>query len=227
MVKMRQEEMSIGGVIGTVAGLAGAVVAVVARFPHSVPAWWRSSRAWWLSRALSSTTWSRSQQKLMAGEKPNTDAIQKAYDKADKEAAAVVKAPRPSSTSSRSWIQLGKVTPPDNSEHLALVRQGVAQTYELLLARHRVTSAQQRLDATEARSRGAADTVARNRRPQARSHKTEERSGRRSARDRDRGVQGRCAAHAGFLRPGSVDKKSTPPDHEDKVRFRDWSPQPT
>lgn|GEM_PF-1455710 len=161
MVKMRQEEMSIGGVIGTVAGLAGAVVAVVA----AVPTLGTSLVALVPSMvALSSTVVDNMEpiaQKLMAGEKPNTDAIQKAYDKADREAAAVVKGAKAIVDFVKVMDQLGKVTPPDNSEHLTLVRQGVAQTYELLLARHRVTSAQQRLDATEARVTRAADTVAR------------------------------------------------------------------
>jgi hypothetical protein len=161
IVKMRQEKMSIGDVIGTVAGLAGAVVAVVA----AIPTLGTSLVALVPSMvALSSTVVDNMEpiaQKLMAGEQPNTEAIKKAYDKVDKEAAAVVKGAKAIVDFVKVVDQLGKVTPPDNSEHLALVRQGVAQTYELLLARHRVTSAQQRLGATEARVTRAADAVAR------------------------------------------------------------------
>jgi hypothetical protein len=161
MAKMHEEEMDIGGVIGTVASLAGAVVAVVA----AVPTLGTSLVALVPSMvALSSAVVDNMEpiaQKLMAGEKPNTDAIQKAYDKADKEAAAVVKGAKAIVDFVKVVDQLGKITPPDNSNHLALVRQGVAQTYELLLARHRFTSAQQRLDATEARVTRAADAVTR------------------------------------------------------------------
>jgi hypothetical protein len=160
LVKMREEEVDIGGVIGTVAGLAGAVVAVVA----AVPSLGASLVALVPSMvALSSTVIDNMEpiaQKLMAGEQPNTDAIKKAYDKADKQAAAVVKGAKAIVDFVNVVEKLGKVTPPDNSNHLALVRQGVQQTYELLLARHRITAAQQRLDATEARVTRAADAVA-------------------------------------------------------------------
>ncbi len=161
MVKMREEEVNIGGLIGTVAGLAGAVVAVVA----AVPSLGASLVALVPSMvALSSTVIDNMEpiaQKLMAGEQPNTDAIKKAYDKADKQAAAVVKGAKAIVDFVNVVEKLSKVTPPDDSEHLALVRQGVQQTYELLLARHRITAAQQRLDTTEARVTRAADTVAR------------------------------------------------------------------
>jgi hypothetical protein len=164
IVKMGEEEeekLSIGGVIGTVAGLAGAVVAVIA----AVPSLGTSLVALVPSMvALSSTVVDNMEpiaQKLMAGEQPNTEAIKKAYDKVDKQAATVVKGAKAIVDFVKVVDQLSKVkvTSPNNSERLALVRQGVAQTYELLLARHRVTSAEQRFHATEARVKRAADNV--------------------------------------------------------------------
>ena len=155
-------DVDVAGLIGQVAALAGAVVAVVAAVPSLGTSLVALAPA---MVALSSTVVDNLEpmaKQLLAGDKVQTDAIKKAYDKADKEAAAVVKGAKAIVNFVEVVQKLGAAhTTPDNSQHLALVRQGVQQTYELLLARHHVIAAQQRLDSTEARVTRAAETVAR------------------------------------------------------------------
>ena len=161
LAQMHDEDVDIGGLIGKIAGVAGAVVAVVA----AVPSLGASLVALVPSMvALSSAVVDNLEpiaQKVMAGKEPDTTAIKKAYEKVDTQAAAVVKGAKAIVDFVNVVEKLGAAhAAPDNTQHLALVRQGVQQTYELLLARQRVTASQQRLGATEARVTRAADAVA-------------------------------------------------------------------
>ncbi|MFN8193761.1 MAG: hypothetical protein U0R80_05680 [Nocardioidaceae bacterium] len=156
---MRHEEVSIGGVLGSIASIAGAVVAVVAAVPTGgvslvalVPS----------MVALSSTVVANAEpiaQALFAGEKPKTDAIKAAYGPVKTQVADVVKAAQAIVSFVDVIEKLTAQTTAANSTHMDLVRRGVELTHELLLARHRVTLAQQRLDASDARIARAAAAV--------------------------------------------------------------------
>lgn len=158
--EMREEPLTIGDIVGTVAGVAAAVVAVVAAIPSAgaslvalVPA----------MVALSSVVIDNAEpiaKAVLAGDTANTDAIKKAYDKVDKDTAAVVKSAKAVVDFVHVVQKLTAATTPDNSKHMALVRQGVELTHELLLSRHRATLAQQRLDAAHSRVARAGDAVA-------------------------------------------------------------------
>jgi hypothetical protein len=154
-----EEPVSFGDIVGTVAGLAGALVAVVA----AVPSFGTGLVALVPSMvALSSAVIDNAEpiaQAVLAGDKANTDAIKKAYDKADKQAADVVKGAKAIVDFVKVVQKLNASATPDNSKHLALVRHGMELTHELLLSRHRNTLARQRLEAAEARVTRAADAV--------------------------------------------------------------------
>ena len=157
--EMREKPLSIGGILGTVASIASAVVAVVAAVPSGgaslvalVPA----------MVALSSEVFDNAEpiaQAVLSGDPANTASIKKAYDKVGSEAAAVVKGAKAIVSFVAVVQKLTASTTPDNSKHMALVRHGVELTHELLLARHRDTLAQQRMDAAQARIERAAEAV--------------------------------------------------------------------
>lgn len=157
--EMREEPLSIGDIVGTVAGVAAAVVAVVAAVPSAGASLVALAPT---MVALSSAVIDNAEpiaRAVLAGDQANTDAVKKAYDKVDKKAAAVVKGAKAIVDFVEVAQKLTKSTTPDNSKHLALVRRGVELTHELLLARHRITLAQQRRDAAHARVARAADAV--------------------------------------------------------------------
>jgi hypothetical protein len=160
LAAMRQEETSIFGVIGTIAGIAGAVVAVAAAVPSAgaslvtlVPS----------MVALTGAVIDDLEpigKAMLAGDLVNTEKVKSEYDKVDKQAAAVVKGAKAIADFVKIVQALDKVTPPDNSNHLALVRQGVQQTYDLLVARNNSTLAEQRRDVAGARVARTADAIA-------------------------------------------------------------------
>jgi hypothetical protein len=159
LAEMQEEEVSFGDIVGTVAGIAGAVVAVVAAIPSAgaslvalVPS----------MVALSSAVIDNAEpvaKALMAGDEVETEKVKKAYDKAEKKAADVVKGAKAVVDFVKVVQKLNAATTPDNSKHLALVRHGVELTHELLLARHRVTLAEQRVEVAGARVGRATDAV--------------------------------------------------------------------
>jgi hypothetical protein len=157
--EMREEPLSIGDIVGTVAGVAASVVAVVAAVPSAGASLVALAPT---MVALSSAVIDNAEpiaRAVLAGDQANTDAVKKAYDKVDKKAADVVKGAKAIVDFVEVVQKLTKSTTPDNSKHLALVRHGVELTHELLLARHRITLAQQRRDAAHARVARAADAV--------------------------------------------------------------------
>ena len=159
LAEMQEEEVSFGDIVGTVAGIAGAVVAVVAAIPSGgaslvalVPS----------MVALSSAAIDNAEpvaKALMSGDEVETEKVKKAYDKAEKKAADVVKGAKAVVDFVKVVQKLNAATTPDNSKHLALVRHGVELTHELLLARHRVTLAEQRVEVAGARVGRATDAV--------------------------------------------------------------------
>lgn len=168
LAAMREEPLTIGDIVGTVAGIASAVVAVVAAVPSAGASLVALAPT---MVALSSAVLDNAEpiaQAVLAGDKANTDAIKAAHDKVDKKAADVVKGAKAIVDFVHVVQKLNASTTPDNSKHLALVRHGVELTHELLLSRHRVTAsprhritlAQQRLEASTARVARAADAVA-------------------------------------------------------------------
>jgi hypothetical protein len=159
LAEMREEPLTIGDIVGTVASVAAAVVGVVAAVPSAGASLVALAPA---MVALSGAVIDNAEpiaQAVLAGEKANTDAVKKAYDKVDSKAADVVKGAKAIVSFVQVVQKLTAATTPDNSKHLALVRHGVELTHELLLARHRVTLAQQRLDAAHSRVARAADAV--------------------------------------------------------------------
>ena len=156
---MREEPLDILGVAGTVFGVAAAVVAVIA----AVPSLGASLVALAPTMvALSAAVIDNAEpiaKSLLAGDKANTDAIKKAYDKVDKKAADVVKGAKAIADFVAVVQKLTAATTRDNTLHMTLVRHGVELTHELLLARHRITMAQQRLEGAAARVEHAADAV--------------------------------------------------------------------
>ncbi len=157
--EMEEEELDLLGVVGTVAGVAAAVVAVVA----AVPSLGTSLVALAPSMvALSSAVIDNAEpiaKALLAGDPAKTDQIKKAYADVETKAADVVKGAKAIVSFVEVVQKLSASATPDNSKHLALVRQGVELTHELLLARQRVTLAQERVQAADARVARAADAV--------------------------------------------------------------------
>ena len=160
MEEMREEEMSFGDIVGTVASVAAAVVAVVA----AVPSLGASLVALAPSMvALSSAVLDDADdiaKAVLAGDPADTEAIKKAYDKVDKQSADVVKGAKAIVSFVEVVQKLSKSVTPDNSKHVALVRHGIELTHELLLARHRITLADQRQEAAVARVARAGEAIA-------------------------------------------------------------------
>ena len=98
---------------------------------------------------------------VLAGDPADTEAIKKAYDKVDKQSADVVKGAKAIVSFVEVAVQkLSKSVTPDNSKHVALVRHGIELTHELLLARHRITLADQRQEEAVARVARAGEAIA-------------------------------------------------------------------
>ena len=159
--EMKEEELDILGIAGTVFSVAAAVVAVVA----AVPSFGASLVALAPSMvALSSAVIDSAEpaaKALLAGNEVDTAAVKKAYDKADKKAADVVKGAKAIVSFVEVVQKLNAATTRDNSKHMTLVRHGVELTHELLLARHRITLAEQRVGAAHARVARAEGAISR------------------------------------------------------------------
>jgi hypothetical protein len=160
LAEMRESEFSFGDFLGTVAEIGVAIVSVAAAIPSGgaslvalVPA----------MVALADTAIADAEpiaKALLAGTDPDIKAIEDAYKKVDKNASAVVKAGKSISNFVTVVQRLSASTTPDNSKHVALVKRGAELTHQVLLARNRVTLAQQRIDATQAKLSRAAGVVA-------------------------------------------------------------------
>ena len=151
LAEMREEPLTIMGILGTVASVASAVVAVVAAIPSAGASLVALAPA---MVALTSSVIDNAEpiaQAVLAGEKARTDEIKKAYGKVDSKAADVVKGAKAIVSFVEVVQKLTASTTPDNSKHMTLVRHGVELTHELLLAGQRVTLAQQRLEVAHAR----------------------------------------------------------------------------
>lgn len=156
---MEASEVNILGVVGTVASVAVAVVGVVAAIPSGgaslvalVPA----------MVALADTTIQQGgpiAQALFESKEPDVKAVKEAYKKFDKESEAVIKAGKSIVNFVEVVKKLTAATTPDNSKHMALVRRGADLAYQVLLARNKVTLAQQRIDAAQAKVARAAIAV--------------------------------------------------------------------
>jgi hypothetical protein len=162
--EMEESELSIGDIVGTVASVAVAVVGVVAAIPSGgaslvalVPA----------MVALADTTIQQGgpiatavfDGKSLDSNAPEVKRVKEEYEKFDKKAEAVIKAGKSIVNFVEVVKKLTASTTPDNSKHMALVRRGADLAYQVLLARNKVTLAQQRIDAAQSKLARAAAIV--------------------------------------------------------------------
>jgi hypothetical protein len=160
MAEMHDTPFSFGDFIGTVAQVAVAVVGVIAAIPTGgaslvalVPA----------MVALADTVTAQAEpiaKAVLAGTEADTKAVKEAYKKVDKEATAVIAAGKAIVNFVSVIQRLTASTTPDNSKQVALVKRGAELAHQLLIARNRVTLAQQRIDAAQARTSSAAEIAA-------------------------------------------------------------------
>ncbi len=164
LTEMEESEVSILGVLVTIASVAAAVVAVAAAVPTAGASLLPLAAG---MVTLTSTTIQHAgpiADKLFEPkdpsdhDDPDVKAVKDAYKKVDKEAEAVIKAGKSIVNFVEVIQKLTAVTTPDNSKHLTLVRRGVDLTYQVLLARNKATLAQQRVEAAHMKL-ARADTI--------------------------------------------------------------------
>lgn len=160
LAAMRDADFSVGDALGKVAEIGAAVVGVIAAIPSGgaslvglVPT----------LVTLSNTVLDGATplvEAVLSGNEADTKAIEEAYDKLDKKAAAVIKSGKTIVNFVSVVQKLGVGTTPDNAEHVALVKQGAAITHELLMAEHRAALADQKLQAAQSKLARAEGVVA-------------------------------------------------------------------
>lgn len=159
LAEMRQKSFSFGDLLGTVAEVGAAVVSVVA----AVPTGGASLVALVPSMiALADTVTDSAEpiaKAVFAGDRPDVKAVTDAYKKVDKELSAVIKGTKSIVNFVTVVQRIGAGATPDNAKHVALVKRGAELTHELLLAGHRSTLAEQRLQAVQARLARANEVV--------------------------------------------------------------------
>jgi hypothetical protein len=147
LAEMENKPFSIGNVIGTMAEVAVAVVgvavavgtggaALVALVPAVVAL---ADQAQPVAKAL------------FAGNSADTEKVEKAYEKVDKKASAVIGAGKNIVNFVSVVQRLTASTTPDNAKHVALVKRGTELAHQVLLANHKVVLADQRLDNVRAK----------------------------------------------------------------------------
>ncbi len=146
--RQRVELQTAGGSIwGTLAGIAGAVVSVVAAIPTAgtslvglVPS----------MIALTKTVVDNAEpigQALFAGEKPDLEVVTKAGKEVGKEIGEIVKAGQAVVNLVDVIRKISAVSTSDNAKQVALVKEGAEAAHELLLAQRRAGITQQRVEA--------------------------------------------------------------------------------
>lgn len=159
-MKESESELSFGDIVGAVASVAAAVVAVVAAIPSGGASLVAILPA---MVALADTTLESAEpiaKAVFESREPDVKAVKEAYKKVGKEAEEVIKAGKSIVNFVEVVKKLNASTTPDNSKHLALVRRGADLAHQVLLARNKVSLAQQRVDAAQGELGRAATIVA-------------------------------------------------------------------
>jgi hypothetical protein len=149
---METKSFSIGGLIGTVASIGAAVVAVVAAIPTagaSLIAVVPSMIA--LADSVSSNGEEIAKTLLKGNKSEDFEKVKAEYAKAGKDVSNIVKGAKSIVNFVNVIKNIDAGSTPDNSKYVALVKQGAELAYAVMLAENRVSLAGQRVEAAQAR----------------------------------------------------------------------------
>jgi hypothetical protein len=157
---MQTKSFSFGGLLGTVASIGAAVVAVAAAIPSagaSLVAVVPSMIA--LANNVSSNGEEIAKALLVGNKSEDFEKVKEEYEKVGKDVSSIIKGAKSVVNFVKVVENIGAGSTPDNSKYVALVKQGAELAYAVMLAENRVSLAEQRVKAVQARLTRAEATV--------------------------------------------------------------------